>query len=130
MALTNTSDEKRHQDFKQLVDRLKAAGSMRFYTSLIKERTGEDTGNISKYYRGEKPIGDNFFNKFKEAFKSEIAKLPKKYKHDGSAQELNDSSKNAYNKGLTPIKKRLSALEETMRELKEEVESIKKGRQK
>ena len=68
MALTNPADILRHQQFKQDVDDLMKYGHIRHYTAEIKAKTGESTGNIANYYKGDKAISDNFLYKFKKAY--------------------------------------------------------------
>jgi len=80
VVLTNPVDIERHKQFKKAVNDLKKYGYMRRYTSEIKKRTGEDTGNITRYYKGNLPIGDNFLKKFKKAYASELRRIRKEIK--------------------------------------------------
>jgi hypothetical protein len=68
VALTNPADILRHRQFKQDVDDLMKYGHIRHYTAEIRAKTGESTGNISNYYKGDKSISDNFLYKFKKAY--------------------------------------------------------------
>lgn len=41
---------------------------IRFPVAEIAEKTGFDQGNISAYYKGKKPLSDNFLTSFKKAY--------------------------------------------------------------
>ena len=75
MALTNPADIQRHRQFKQDVDDLLKHGYIRHYTAELKRETGENTGNITKYYKGKIPIGNNFLEKFYSAYGRWLKKL-------------------------------------------------------
>ena len=67
-------------------------GYMRHYSAEIARRTGESTGNITKYYYGQLPLGDNFLKKFKSAFRVDLKRLSKEV--EGTNRPL------ASNKGI------------------------------
>jgi len=68
VSLTNPADIQRHGEFQQAVNDLTEKGHMRHYSAHISERTGEDRSNVVKYFKGTKPIGDNFWKKFQKAY--------------------------------------------------------------
>jgi len=72
VSLINPADIKRHLRFKKEVALLKSHGIIRHYTAEISRKTGESKGNITNYYKGIIPIGDNFLEKFEKAYEKEL----------------------------------------------------------
>jgi len=68
MALSKQADIDRHIQFVKDVDELSRHGHLRHYTAEISQKTGENTGNITKFFKGKTPISDNFLKKFHKAY--------------------------------------------------------------
>lgn len=111
VPLSNPIDIERHRQFKKDVDDLARLGHLRHYTAEIKRETGESTGNISNYYQGKVPIGDNFLKKFNKAFGRTLKKIrePKTYKdlplasNDGTQPQQIDINKLPPNTTPAPL---------------------------
>src|SRR5882757_8295886 len=50
-------------------------GHFKYYTAAINKKTGEATSNISNFYNGIIPIGDNFLDKFKKAYGRKLKEI-------------------------------------------------------
>lgn len=75
MTLINPADIQRHIEFKQAINDLSENGHIRHYSAEISEKTGEDRSNIVKYFKGTKPIGDNFWKKFNKAYSRALKRV-------------------------------------------------------
>lgn len=132
MKLTKPFDIERQKQFKKMVDVLLKGKVIRFYTKEIAEKTGDSKGNVSRYYHGDIPIGDKFWNAFQEAYGDELKKLARMNKAIKQTSQLENvtsppelkQSEDIYRKRLEDLEDRISDIEKYLKKVDQKVDSL------